>query len=78
MTEIGIPQQDFFVLFVQDRFAYVVVQTDFESNFILKMGIRDLNSAIEITQKEGKKSWKIGFCCCNGFVYIPITYMYVS
>ena len=56
---------------------YVVVQTDFESNFILKMGKRDLNSAIEITQK-GEKSWKIGFCCCcNGFVCVPITYIYV-
>ena len=57
---------------------YVVVQTDFESNFILKMGKRDLNSAIEITQK-GEKSWKIGFCCCcNGFVYpLPIYVLYI-
>ena len=33
---------------------YVVVQTDFESNFIFKMGKRDLNSAIEITKKGEK------------------------
>ena len=38
MTEIGIPQQDFFVLFVQDRFAYVVVQTDFETDMFLPTG----------------------------------------
>ena len=45
----------FFCLFRTNlRMYYVVVQTDFESNFILKMGKRDLNSAIEITKKGEK------------------------